>query len=110
MRKLLLLLLIPLLSGTFVLQEEYQDKIEELENRIELLEQSQPLNITLEREQEGLSFTVVIENGYMIQATVCYEVCESVLADNQKFMYAKDYEQVKEEFNIMFEYYLDRTK
>ena len=71
MKRLLLAFLIPLLSGTFVLSSTYEAKIDELEHRIEILEnQDITLNETFTKSSEHYEVTIVIEDGYIKSITV----------------------------------------
>ena len=84
MRKILLLLLIPLLSGTFVLKEDYEQRIDELEQRIlalenvedELLNYNNTIEKYLESEDMMLSMTVVVENGVITEYYACGDYCD----------------------------------
>ena len=65
-RLLLIFIFIPLLSGTFVLKNTYETKIDELEQRIIALEnQDTLLNETFIEQSEHYELTVVIEEGYI---------------------------------------------
>ena len=76
MRKLLLLLLVPLLSSVFVTVEQFNElnaQVNQLEERVAELESQQNplLNETLYAESENFSISIVIENGYWQSLTVC---------------------------------------
>ena len=98
MKRLFILIIVSLLGGTFVLRDEYEQKINELENRIEMLENQNVidddlLNETIIRYSEHYSMEVILENGYIKSVEVCAlfnTECE------QKYYDDVDYNQFKE--------------
>ena len=113
MSKILLLLLIPLLSGTFVLKEDYEQRIDELEQRIlalenvedELLNYNNTIEKYLESEDMMLSMTVVVENGVITEYYACGDYCEDLDYTQKEVLYESMLEQFEFELQQLFDYW-----
>jgi len=99
MKKLLLVFIfIPLLSGTFVLKDNYETKIDELEQRIIVLEQSiialeqdgELLNETITVENENFRLSIVVVDGYVTQIIIV-----ELSSGESEIQYANSNEQEK---------------
>ena len=92
MKKLLLILLIPLLSPYFVTTEQYEEDIAELEQRIEALESEEPQDVLNEYVYEDDIYRVTIYLEHIREDTyqaTSMEFCE-IKVDNECETYYAD--------------------
>lgn len=70
------------------------------------------LTITLEKEQDGFSMKLVVEEGIITEVTACYETCDSMIDENYSYdlLTNSDLEELQVEFDYLFEQYIDYIK
>jgi chaperonin cofactor prefoldin len=93
-----------LLGSTFVLREEYENKIEELEQRIEALEDQEAtlLNEVIRIEGKDNWVEATFVNGYMTLVTINGE---DQTTNNDRVFYQSDKEEVVLELEKLVEWY-----